>query len=206
MNDGSFDKRIIILEAARRIFKRFGYTKTAISDIAKEAGIGKGTIYYYFKSKEDIFLELLNKESYVIMELLKNKVDSNDCFEEKLRYFIMGPLYHIKENSEEFVNYIKEARNVFLTKVREFDKKFDEFQYNTMIEILNQARNTGCLNKCIKIKETATLLIEWFELAEDRMVEAISEGRLDEVLSNHEKMIKLLLFGLIKREVIWESF
>ncbi len=49
------DKRELILQAAVGVFARDGLEKGKISDIAKEAGIGKGTVYEYFSSKSDIF-------------------------------------------------------------------------------------------------------------------------------------------------------
>ena len=49
------DKRTQIIEAATRLFARRGYAGANISQIAAEAGIGKGTIYEYFASKEDLF-------------------------------------------------------------------------------------------------------------------------------------------------------
>jgi AcrR family transcriptional regulator len=49
------EKRERIVEAAARAFARKGYAGTVVADIAAEAGIGKGTIYEYFRSKEDLF-------------------------------------------------------------------------------------------------------------------------------------------------------
>ena len=49
------DKRSRIIEAAAKVFAHKGYNSTLIADIAKEAGIGKGTIYEYFPSKQDLF-------------------------------------------------------------------------------------------------------------------------------------------------------
>ncbi len=49
------DKNQLIIEAAIRVFARDGLEKGKIADIAKEAGIGKGTIYEYFRSKNEIF-------------------------------------------------------------------------------------------------------------------------------------------------------
>ena len=49
------DKKQLIIEAAIRVFARDGLEKGKIADIAKEAGIGKGTIYEYFRSKNEIF-------------------------------------------------------------------------------------------------------------------------------------------------------
>jgi AcrR family transcriptional regulator len=50
------EKKANILEASIRVFAKKGMTKTKMSDIAEAADIGKGTIYEYFRSKDDIFL------------------------------------------------------------------------------------------------------------------------------------------------------
>ena len=49
------DKKDLIIEAAAQIFAQKGYARASVADIALKAGIGKGTIYEYFKSKEDLF-------------------------------------------------------------------------------------------------------------------------------------------------------
>ena len=49
------NKKELIIEAAIKVFARDGLEKGKIADIAKEAGIGKGTVYEYFRSKNDIF-------------------------------------------------------------------------------------------------------------------------------------------------------
>lgn len=51
-----------ILNAAEPLFYSKGYYETAISDIAKKMGVAQGTIYYYFKSKEEILEALINRE------------------------------------------------------------------------------------------------------------------------------------------------
>ncbi len=50
-------KREIILQAALRVFAQKGFAATKMNDIAQQAGIGKGTLYEYFTSKEDLFFE-----------------------------------------------------------------------------------------------------------------------------------------------------
>jgi len=52
------EKKIQIIEAAARVFAANGFFGTLIADIAIQAGIGKGTIYEYFKSKDDLFFEV----------------------------------------------------------------------------------------------------------------------------------------------------
>jgi AcrR family transcriptional regulator len=51
-------RRAVILDAALRVFGQYGYRRTSMDDIAREAGIGKGTIYLSFASKEEVFQAL----------------------------------------------------------------------------------------------------------------------------------------------------
>lgn len=55
-------KRECILVEAAKIFARFGFKKTSIDDIAKEAGVGKGTVYLAAESKEELFYQVLHRE------------------------------------------------------------------------------------------------------------------------------------------------
>ena len=55
-------KRVRILDAAEALFIRQGYVKTSMDEVAREAGVAKGTLYLYFKSKEELFLAALESE------------------------------------------------------------------------------------------------------------------------------------------------
>ena len=56
---GEGNKGRLILDAARRVFAATGYYQARVEDIAREAGVGKGTVYEYFASKEELYLEML---------------------------------------------------------------------------------------------------------------------------------------------------
>ncbi|HEY8208380.1 MAG TPA: helix-turn-helix domain-containing protein, partial [Myxococcaceae bacterium] len=51
-------KKELLMEAAKRCFLLHGYRRTSIDDVAQEAGVAKGTVYLYFRSKEEIFREV----------------------------------------------------------------------------------------------------------------------------------------------------
>jgi len=55
-------KRNRILDAAMRLLADKGYARTTISDVAKEAGIGRGTVYWHFASKDELFMSALERE------------------------------------------------------------------------------------------------------------------------------------------------
>src|SRR5215468_5435012 len=59
--DRSGDKRERILVAAERIFARRGFFASRVSEIAREAGVADGTIYLYFKSKDDLLISLFER-------------------------------------------------------------------------------------------------------------------------------------------------
>ncbi len=78
-----------IRDTALELFKKISYAKTSVSDIANETGIGKGTIYLYYKSKEEILTDIMNEK---IAEINTKKLPvyfNNELnFEEKLQDFI----------------------------------------------------------------------------------------------------------------------
>jgi AcrR family transcriptional regulator len=82
-----------ILEAAERRLFHYGFKKTTIDEIAADAGVGKGTVYLYFDSKEDICLTIVaGYKAGVIhkqQEILKNR-DMDTV--EKIRSFLLLPL------------------------------------------------------------------------------------------------------------------
>ncbi|MFZ5481433.1 MAG: TetR/AcrR family transcriptional regulator [Myxococcota bacterium] len=56
------EKKERILDAATRLFARYGFRKTSIDEVAAEAGVGKGTVYLTCESKEDLFFQVVHRE------------------------------------------------------------------------------------------------------------------------------------------------
>lgn len=85
-------KRDLILQAAGEVFIATGFEKSTVQEIADKAGVGKGTIYEYFQSKEEVFVQVAKSNvSYVHNDLLGmfNKVET---FEELLDGYIATSL------------------------------------------------------------------------------------------------------------------
>ncbi len=71
-------RRKNILEASKRLFSKNGYHRTQISDIIKEVGVARGTIYQYFENKESIFITLLKDFYDKWVTLIKEGLDGTD--------------------------------------------------------------------------------------------------------------------------------
>lgn len=79
-----------ILKAAEIIFLRDGFIHSSMDDIAEFANLGKGTIYYYFRSKEEIFFILIKREAEKVYKEIKRRISEEN------------PLYRIVEESLNF--------------------------------------------------------------------------------------------------------
>jgi AcrR family transcriptional regulator len=76
-----------ILDAAGELIQRWGYKKTTIDDIARQAGVAKGTIYLHWKTREDLFMALLRREELKLAEDMKQRI-ANDPEGSTLRGFV----------------------------------------------------------------------------------------------------------------------
>jgi AcrR family transcriptional regulator len=65
------DIREIILDAVGNLLERYGYKKMTVDDIAHEAGIGKGTVYLYFPSKEEVALSWIDRANVQLQRELR---------------------------------------------------------------------------------------------------------------------------------------
>jgi AcrR family transcriptional regulator len=66
-----------ILDAAAELILRWGYRKTTIDDIARHAGVAKGTIYLHWKTREDLFMALIIREDLKLGEDMKRRIASD---------------------------------------------------------------------------------------------------------------------------------
>ena len=78
-----------ILDATDRLLARFGYRKMTVEDIAAEAGIGKGTVYLHFSSKEEVVLSHIDRIVDRLKERLKAIARSDESVAERLRLMLL---------------------------------------------------------------------------------------------------------------------
>jgi len=94
------DKHQQIIEAAVRIFARNGYYNSRVSDIAKEAGIASGTIYLYFKTKDEILVTLFREKMAEFVATVRKAIAAEPDAVAKLRRLIALHFKLLEDHSE----------------------------------------------------------------------------------------------------------
>ena len=118
------EQREIILDSACTVFAKFGIHKATMSDIAKGAGLRKTSLYYYFKSKEEIFRAVMHRENQVILGAMQTATAKEHSVLGKLTAFFLSRFNYLKEkrslyavhreNIDEMSHLIVRARQEFV--------------------------------------------------------------------------------------------
>jgi AcrR family transcriptional regulator len=146
------DVKDLIVESATRYFSKYGFHKTTMDEIARHIHKAKGVLYYYFKSKEELFNEVLKQElNSVKKELSKitsSQVDAltmiKQYFLTRLRLLSTAVNYHETLKADFFEKYY------FVKDVRE---DFARYEYEQIALILSKGISEDYLE--IKNPETS---------------------------------------------------
>jgi len=111
-------RRKEILEAAERLFAQKGFFPTTMSEIAEEAEFGTGTLYKFFKSKEDLYFTLINEKVEDINRLVKAELSQKGSAIERIKKVLELQFQFTEKNRDFFRIYISE-RSRFEWNVKE---------------------------------------------------------------------------------------
>jgi AcrR family transcriptional regulator len=103
-----------ILEAARKVFAMKGFNDTTVDDIADAAGVAKGTLYLYYRSKRDVYFAALKFGVQQMYAALDEELKAQPTTEGKLRALIAVKLAYFDENRDFFKIYYSEVGNICL--------------------------------------------------------------------------------------------
>ncbi len=78
-----------IFETSMKLFAEKGYDATSIEEITAEVGVAKGTLYYHFSSKEEIFNFLIAEGMNLLKNSIKIKIDKQDKYIDKIRAIVL---------------------------------------------------------------------------------------------------------------------
>jgi len=194
------DRRKMILLAAEECFAKYGYKKTTLEDIGKVVGISKPAIYYYFKSKAEIYITVVtNKYNNLIYEL-NEEVGSWTVCEDKIHGYF-----------EKRLDWLYKQSNILNQVTQDELRFFDEYASDTVANINKKERKlfTNILKKCIEDKVFQDFDVECissyiFILADGIFndhrasdnVNAIAQDEIDNIKKEVSNALDIFLNGL----------
>ncbi len=140
------DKYNLILEAAVKVFAEQGFFQSTISQIAKEAKVADGTIYLYFKNKDDILVQFFNHKTKQVFARFREEVDKADNTIDKLRNLIRRHLEEFQNDRNMAVVYqaeIHQSSRLIEAQIKEMSKMY----LNVVSEIVEQGQEEGIIRK-----------------------------------------------------------
>ncbi len=105
---GTTGKSSHFLKTAAGVFAKKGYHRTTVDEIAGALGVAKGTIYYHFKSKEELYLAVINEGVYLLEERMRLSISAEKTPAGKIKKIIGCLLSFIEDENDLVFLFIKE--------------------------------------------------------------------------------------------------
>ncbi len=190
-----------ILAAAKELFERYGLNKTTMEDIAKSAGKGKSTLYYYFKSKEEIFDEMIKNSMKETLNQVQNEVDKAETAFDKIIAFAVVRLRSIHQktilnqvllqNIQDNPKIIQRVKKDF--EQREVDLLVKIFEFGIARNEIHEVEGLG-----VSLRDMAFILNRSQHGLESVFLEDGSDA-LGSIIDKFEGVLAFFLKGVIKK-------
>jgi len=151
-------KSEMILEAALNAFSKKGYHDTRMENIAKDAGVGKGTLYEYFSNKEELFKESLEYAINIYLEKINMAVQEGKSVEEKIIGILKVECGTKKKYDNFAFTFMRESANIEM----DFKKsiyRIREIKIQLYSKIISNAVDEGIYRDDLDVDLAASILL-----------------------------------------------
>lgn len=135
-----------ILDATDRLLARFGYRKMTVEDIATEAGIGKGTIYLHFTSKEEVVLSHIDRIVDRVKVRLTEIACSDETPAERLRLMLLTRVLVRFDSVQHYTQSLNDLLAVLRPRVLARRAEYFEAEAHIFADVLKAGRQAGEFN------------------------------------------------------------
>jgi len=193
MGNSKTARRRQIVKEAGRLFALYGSKKTSLEDISEAIGLGKASLYYYFKSKEELYQAVIRCEREMLIGRLKKEINRHSSAQRKLHVYIITRMNGIKE----LINLYKLARGSsqeVLPLIEEERRLFFKTEKKLVLDILKEGIKKNIFH--IADPECSAITI----IASMRGLEStirLYEGRQFRP-ADYESMLNTLFYGILK--------
>jgi TetR/AcrR family fatty acid metabolism transcriptional regulator len=193
------DKYHKILEAAVVVFAERGFFQSTVSQIAKQAGVADGTIYLYFKNKDDILVQFYEYKTGQAFKRFREAVDQATSAEQKLQSLVYTHLEEFQKDINMAIVYQAETHQHQLQRlapdvlVQDIIKKMFKMYRDLITEILELGQQEGHFRRNLYVGLVMRLIIG----AVDEVINSwIRAGGSYDLVSMADPLVDLLIKGI----------
>ena len=190
------DIRDLILDAVDGLLARFGYRKMTMEDVAREVGIGKGTIYLHFPGKEELILAHIDRIADRVIARLREIAALSFSIDRRLREMLVSRVLirfdsvaHYSQNLSDLLTSVRTA--LVARRETHFEREAAVIE-----EILREGERLGTL-ECADPQATSFILIQSTNSLLPFSLSARELGRREEVEGQAGRIADLLVKGLL---------
>ncbi|MDM5297404.1 TetR/AcrR family transcriptional regulator [Bacillus pumilus] len=163
----SVDRRQMILDGATKAFTQFGYKATTMDLVAKLANVGKGTIYTFFKNKEELFDEIFTSLLIEMRRIADEAIDEENRFSENLHLALFAIL-EFRKNHQLTIKIFQESAELGTSAVKEMIEKMEQMIIRYIQIKVKEAVEKGEIKPCdpeltafVMVKLYIALIFDW---------------------------------------------
>ena len=190
--------RDAILDAAERLLARYGYQKMTMDDLAREAGIGKGTTYLHFPSKQEVILCSIDRIVDRLLEQLRVIAQSTDTPAVKVRKILATRVLFrfdsVKGYSQGLDDVLRALRSAYLAR----RQRYFAAEAAVIADVLRAGQASGVFTVQDPMALAYTLLLATNSLLPYSLSRR-ELGKRKEVQEQAERVATLVLDGLRRR-------
>ena len=190
--------RETILDATERLLARYGYRKMTVEDIAREVGVGKGTIYLHFSSKEEIVLSHVDRIVERVKERLWTIARSDDTAANRIRLMLLTRVLFRFDS----IQHYTQSLNDLLAALRPGLLARRAVYFDEEAQIFAQVINEGRSSHELKCEDALTAAYGMLHATNSLLPYSLSTSELGEREEVKEKatvVADLLMQGLLDR-------
>ena len=187
-----------ILDAADRLLSRYGYRKMTVEDLAREAGIGKGTVYLSFESKESVALACIDRMVERVLEHLRTIAAGPGTTTERVRAMLVERVLQRFDYARTHSTSLDELLAALRPRLLERRAGYFRAEAEVLAAVLAEGRRTGALLVPDPLDAAHALVLATNALLPYSL--SVHElGRRAEIARNAGRIADLLLHGIAPR-------
>jgi AcrR family transcriptional regulator len=191
--------RDTILDATDQLLARYGYKKMTMDDLAQEVGIGKGTIYLHFSSKEEVVLSHIDRIIDRLKERLTSIASSELPAAERLKSMLIERVLFRFDSVQHYSQSLNDLLSALRPNLLARRKRFFEDEALVFADVLKGGKQGGDFQFQDALTTAHTLLLATNSLL-PYSLSARELGERGDVKEKVSRIADLLLTGLLSRE------